>query len=596
MTFSSSSAFVQPGTFSKDWSDIELLQVRSRNVLYTATRYGRRFLLKALREEHRNLTEYQLLHEKEFRLAFSVSHPNIAATYSYEQVPSLGPCIVQEYIDGVTLGDWLHGIQVSPSAASVDNVTAESSVPPSRHARMRVFMQLLDALEYLHGLQLVHHDLKPGNILITRNGQNLKLIDFGLSDTDDSLSPRSNDPREDIRRLVPLMQLLFPHKYSLVRRNANLGKYSNIAALRRAVNKRDELSKIVLISVLSVLLLLSLGFLLVSQYLHSREQAAESSSRALMNERINSLLDDEKQRLERWLVAYPVYNEEAHLAFMRITYDSSVAYDSISAWYAIDDPLYTDASTIYTHRVGRMRSEYRAIADSRTRNTSANDALMSGICGAAGDNLLWELRSDTLLISGNGLMVDFPTYDAAPWVPHKDNIRYIVIQEGVTSVGNYAFWRSENLLNVDIPSSLTYIGQNSFEDCISLQSVIVPENVTYIGYGAFHKCLSMTYVEWRAIDSRFNNLPSNHSPVFCECFKLKKLVIGADVVSLPESICDYVDYLSIVCMAVTPPSLPYESFARVYQHNAKLYVPKQSVKAYSKAANWSLFTDIQPKD
>ncbi len=606
-SFSSSSDFVEPGAFTSTWSDVVLLQSRSRNLIYTGVRYGRRFLLKTLRPEFANLTDYRLLHEKEFRLGFSLNHPNIASTYSFEEISlpvtiiddkhpngdhplpgSVRPlteesrreaylCIVQEYVDGVSLGEWL-------------------TTNPSYDIRKRVFMQMLDALEYLHNRQLVHHDLKSGNLLVTRNGQNLKLIDFGLSDTDDSLAPGSNDPRDDIRRLVPLMQLLFPHKYSLVRRNANLGKYSNIAALRRAVNKRDELSKIVLISVLSVLLLLSLGFLLVSQYLHSREQAAESSSRSLMNERINSLLDDEKQRLERWLVAYPVYNEEAHLAFMRITYDSSVAYDSISAWYAIDDPLYTDASTIYTHRVGRMRSEYRAIADSRTRNISANDALMSGICGAAGDNLLWELRSDTLLISGNGLMVDFPTYDAAPWVPHKDNIRYIVIQEGVTSVGNYAFWRSENLLNVDIPSSLTYIGQNSFEDCISLQSVIVPENVTYIGYGAFHKCLSMTYVEWRAIDSRFNNLPSNHSPIFCECFKLKKLVIGADVVSLPESICDYVDYLSIVCMAVTPPSLPYESFARVYQHNAKLYVPKQSIKAYSKAANWSLFTDIQPKD
>ena len=285
MTFSSSSAFVQPGTFSKDWSDIELLQVRSRNVLYTATRYGRRFLLKALREEHRNLTEYRLLHEKEFRLAFSLSHPNIAATYSYEQVPSLGPCIVQEYIDGVTLGDWLHGIQVSPSAVSADNVTAESSVPPSRHARMRVFMQLLDALEYLHGLQLVHHDLKPGNILITRNGQNLKLIDFGLSDTDDSLSPRSNDPREDIRRLAMLMQLLFPKKYILIRKRCASGSYPNIAALRRALERRQKLLSSIPIVILLMMLVVSSNILYTS---HKEREAILNGNEQMLSSQLFS--------------------------------------------------------------------------------------------------------------------------------------------------------------------------------------------------------------------------------------------------------------------------------------------------------------------
>ena len=43
----------------------------------------------------------------------------------------------------------------------------------------------MDALEYIHGKQTAHRDLKPSNIMITRNGQHVKLIDFGLSDTDD---------------------------------------------------------------------------------------------------------------------------------------------------------------------------------------------------------------------------------------------------------------------------------------------------------------------------------------------------------------------------------------------------------------------------
>ncbi len=218
---SSSSAFVEPGSFSKQWSDITLLQTRSRNLIYTAVRYGRRFLLKALRPEHAGLTEYQQLQEKEFRLGISLNHPNIAATYSYEDVPGIGICIVQEYVDGVTLGEWLATEQTNA-------------------ARKRVFMQLLDALEYLHDRQLVHHDLHRENILITRNGNNLKLIDFGLSDTDDSVALHDNDMRADIRRLAPLMKLLFPRRYAIIRRRCASGRYPNIAALRRAMQMRQK--------------------------------------------------------------------------------------------------------------------------------------------------------------------------------------------------------------------------------------------------------------------------------------------------------------------------------------------------------------------
>ncbi len=259
MTDSSTSAFIEPSTFSQEWSDITLLQSRTHCMLYTATRYGRRFLLKALREEHRNLTEYQQLHEKEFRLAISLNHPNIAATYSYEQVPLLGPCIVEEYVDGDTLSEWL-------------------GANPTKASKERVLGQLLDALEYLHNKQLVHHDLKGDNILITRNGQNLKLIDFGLSDTDDNAAARNNDPREDLRRLAPLMQQLFPKNYRLIRKRCAKGAYPNIAAVRRALERRRKMSLWLITIGFFLLLLLSVGLLYLTHY----EQNASKTEREQM--------------------------------------------------------------------------------------------------------------------------------------------------------------------------------------------------------------------------------------------------------------------------------------------------------------------------
>lgn len=111
----SSSEFIAPVEFSADWRNIELLQSRSHTMLYVATRYGRRFLLKTLTPDATRLSDYQLQQQKEFQLGVSITHPNIAATYSLEDVTLLCgesrrevcPCIVQEWIDGVTLGEWL---------------------------------------------------------------------------------------------------------------------------------------------------------------------------------------------------------------------------------------------------------------------------------------------------------------------------------------------------------------------------------------------------------------------------------------------------------------------------------------------------------
>ncbi|MBQ6763904.1 MAG: protein kinase [Paludibacteraceae bacterium] len=207
----SSSGFIVPADFSSEWRDITLTQTRSRTQIYTASRYGRRFVLKGLTSETASLTDYRLQQEQEFQLGIQLVHPNIAATYSLEEIDGVGRCIVQEWIDGVTLGEWLRA-------------------KPSKAARKRVFSQLLDALEYIHSLQLVHHDLKPDNILITRNGANVKLIDFGLSATDATITPVPNDPRKDIESLQRLFPDICPK-----------GHFANIAALRKVLNRRNRL-------------------------------------------------------------------------------------------------------------------------------------------------------------------------------------------------------------------------------------------------------------------------------------------------------------------------------------------------------------------
>ena len=82
----SSSSFIVPAEFSSEWRDVTLVQHHSHTLIYTATRYGRRFLLKTLSPDVASLTDYRIQQEQEFQLGVQLVHPNIAATYSLEQV------------------------------------------------------------------------------------------------------------------------------------------------------------------------------------------------------------------------------------------------------------------------------------------------------------------------------------------------------------------------------------------------------------------------------------------------------------------------------------------------------------------------------
>ncbi len=279
---SSSSDFIVPSDFSSQWRDISLVQNHSRTQIYLATRYGRRFVLKALVPEVASLTDYQLQQEQEFQLAIQLVHPNIAATYSLEEIDGVGRCIVQEWIDGITLGEWLR-------------------TKPSKAARKRVFSQLMDALEYIHSLQLVHHDLKPDNILITRNGANVKLIDFGLSATDATITSVPNDPRKDIEALQRLFPDICPK-----------GHFANIAALRKVLNRRNRL--MLLLPVLLSALLLGAAAALF--YISWHERQSEQQRIDELNAQIAAYAERDlaqqemQQRIDEMSAQIDAYEEQ----------------------------------------------------------------------------------------------------------------------------------------------------------------------------------------------------------------------------------------------------------------------------------------------
>ena len=111
--------------------------------------------------------------------------------------------------------------------------------------------------------------------------------------------------------------------------------------------------------------------------------------------------------------------------------------------------------------------------------------------GAVSSSLDWSLtQGGVLTISGNGAIPDYSQDDSLPWSSSDINVSTILIEDGVTSIGDFAFYNS-TALSVYIPDSVTSIGQHAFNGS-SLLAVTIPGSVETIGNSAFRNCANLT--------------------------------------------------------------------------------------------------------
>ncbi len=121
-----------------------------------------------------------------------------------------------------------------------------------------------------------------------------------------------------------------------------------------------------------------------------------------------------------------------------------------------------------------------------------DDSPFSGNCG---ENAYWSFdeSTGTLTISGTGAMNSYNYYNR-PWESYEYSIKKVVINNGVTTIGNYAFSDCDSLTSITIPDSVTTIGDYAFHHCDSLTSITIPDSVTTIGDYAFYDCKSLTSI------------------------------------------------------------------------------------------------------
>ena len=141
---------------------------------------------------------------------------------------------------------------------------------------------------------------------------------------------------------------------------------------------------------------------------------------------------------------------------------------------------------------------------------------------------LYDPKEQSLTLSGAGAIPDYPIAET-PWQEFRDEIKSIVLEEGVTRIGDYAFYDCTALKSVEIPEGVTQIGESAFACCQSLESVTIPGSVTEIGEGAFESCDSMLVLDLTSGLKRVGAF------AFSECVALRELVLPDTVERIERS-------------------------------------------------------------
>lgn len=151
---------------NSDYCNFVELQSSGFFRLVIATRFGRKVMLKTLKEEVKDTLKYKEILRKEFDILMSLNSDNIVNVITWEEaIAGIGSCIVMEYVDGQTLDKFL-------------------AHNPTKKETLIVLEEMLKAVGYVHRKQIIHRDIKPTNIIVLSDGHHIKLIDFGLADSE----------------------------------------------------------------------------------------------------------------------------------------------------------------------------------------------------------------------------------------------------------------------------------------------------------------------------------------------------------------------------------------------------------------------------
>lgn len=502
----------------------------STSISYIIRLNGKDYFMKRLRPELQAHEVYRNLYRKEFELGISFSSPYIVA-YNKLKDDEEDVYILRENVVGATLKEKL--------ATAPEYFHKSSNI-------MRLMLQLLEALRHIHERQVVHADLKPDNIMLTRINNDVKLIDFGFSFADKFTSSAGRtlefaapeqkrneaiDARTDIYAFGVLMKYVYnkadvqmPKRVKrIVQRCMEPTPAKRFQRAEDIVMALQHRSKIIRKCSIfaSIALVVAIGLLLLNRTYKGREIMQEIE----------------------WSLRTPQHD------------------------YSIDGVLYQiEAGDSTTTVVGGLRNvslKISAVTTFKGKNRRTRAIAPQAFCTAS-------------------------------------HLQALHIPEGVEEIGDDALNRS-GVMVLNLPKSIKKIGKDAFAFNGSLQRLYFADGIEVIPRGLAHHAkrlidvslpnsVRILEVDAFAYNERLYtiNLPDSleriERGVFWACLALDQVTLPATVKSIGEYAFYHCGCLqSVVLEGTTPPTL-FNSFPP--RIPTTFYVPEEAVETYKTAHGW----------
>lgn len=446
------------------FSDFQEIPSSGYNRLVRANRNGKLFVLKGLKPEYQQVGVYAEALRKEYDILASLQHPNIVHAEGFELVDGLGDCIVLEYASGTNLRDAL----------------AEDMSP---ECKLQILHELMDAVEYLHKKQIVHRDLKPSNIMVAGESGHVKVIDFGLSDSDiytflkqpsgteQFMSPEQkvssmSDSRNDIYSLGCIMECMgLGKKYDkLIDRCKKpiAERYQTVVALRSDVDRVGKKSPWWLMVVAVVVVCVSLLGVRyhwmddVYQYAHSIEITH---------------YDFQEDGI--------YYNVLTHGDRPTVEVTNNGNTGCYVGDYTIPDSVFHNGTWYRVTRIGD---------DAFSHCEGLIALVLPQTIESMGKNAVLYCRSLATINLPDGI-----TSMGDSCLRNSDRIRSVRLPEGMDEVPPYFLSGCSRVRSLYLPQHLKTIRRDGLAGA-GLDSITLPEGMKSIERGAFWACLNLKRV------------------------------------------------------------------------------------------------------
>lgn len=502
--------------------------------MFLLTDCGKTTLMKRLRKDLLANPYYRDLFNKEYQVGAQLDSPYIVRYIDHSDTPE--DChIIMEYVEGETLKERL----ASDPAYFLKKDNTE-----------RFLRQLLEGLSYIHAHHIVHLDLKPSNIMLTKVNNDVKILDLGFCYADSYLSTTGHSP--------------------------------HYAAPEQLDGSKDIDARTDIYALGKILSLLpdEAGLTTIIQRCLATDKAKRWQSA------------DE-------ILAY--MNRKRHRKLLLGGVASAIATLCIAAasihYYHIDDDV---MGRIETYIANTPDFEYNCVK----YKILSRDSLT---CEAIGSNpaSYWQkygqvdLNIDAEVVDARGTKYRVLGIRKEAFLDTL-GIRTVTIHEGVRYIGDGAFYRCADLMSISIPESVTDIGETCFARCKKLQSmrlpsgikdvkhatfhdtgissIVIPEGVTAVRHDAFVDCPNLREV---VLPSTLRTIERG---VFYRCVNLEEITIPANVTEIGiYAFMDCTSLRRIYNYAVQP-----QRCVDLFNGKEKVtvYVPAQSVSLYQSAECW----------